>query len=159
MYCVNQNMYDQWIGTCVIQDGTEKARHDTKEKAVEWVIDCAKGMNHVDITIDDIIVSYYIKDSSELFAEIYEDALEEIKDLKKPKGFSAEHFQQARAKTTDMLIDALDKVNIVNLRLRIALKEIARHPHPSDCPAYGHDTSACRCAIQLAKDALDNIKG
>lgn len=106
MYTVIRVKENDWLGICVIQDGTERCEKSTRKAAVEWVIYCAKGMNHVDITEADIV-----------FGE--EEKIESISVSR----------DDARMQTIAVLTGIIDDLNFDNLKLRSALDTIANMPY------------------------------
>ncbi|KKM16924.1 hypothetical protein LCGC14_1680880 [marine sediment metagenome] len=84
MYTVVDRVDGKWVGLCVIQDGVERSVRDTREAAIQWVIDSAKGLNHVDIAEANIRFGYEEEEKAErkdVRVQSFRDALETIANM------------------------------------------------------------------------------
>lgn len=64
---------------------------------------------------------------------------------------------EARSETIDQLICSMDEINTVNLKLRIALKQIVAFSHTWNCPTVDGSKLICKCTVKIAQNALDNM--
>lgn len=164
MYSVTKIVNGMWVGICVIQDGLERSEKDTKEAAIQWVIECAKVMNHVDITEDDIKFGYegdvvsdsLIKEHREGVMRLDDHSLNSIIKIFAPdNGLTIAEFDPPGRKLT---IGESAVAEIRDLRKEVdrfsdVLRGIAYSIHSCDCPAV-EGAFDCRCFVGVAKTAL-----